>query len=291
MNASIKRLGIEGISKKDMFGIAPHLLQVEPGFNLRFDLDPEHIAHFKQVIRAGGTIPPLQVRATSEKEIFIVDGHHRHAAVMELIDEGLEIASINCVGYQGSDADRIAMVLTSAEGKPLTPLEQAFGYQRLTRLGWSEEVIADRCARTVVRVRQLLSLACADTAIHELIRTGKISADFAIEVIRKHGSKAAQAINGSLDQVKEGGGKGKVTRATMNGRSLPKKVVTSLVEHVTAAAARVSPDTMAIVTKARTMPDNERAKLTVTVPVELLIGLVDAGGLIPKQAETVAAAA
>jgi ParB-like chromosome segregation protein Spo0J len=280
-NASIKRLGLEGISKKDMYGIDPRLLEVEEGLNLRFVLDREHIDGFKATIRAGGTIPPIEVRATAEKRIFVVDGHHRRAAIVELIEEGLDIKAVDCISHRGSDADRVVTMLTSSQGRPLTPLEQAIGYLRLERMGWTKEQIAERVARTVVRVEQLLDLACADAAIHTLIRTGKVSGDLALEMVRKHGDKAIEVLKASVETA-EASGKTKVTRAKVVGRAVSKKVVKSVFARLSSTAAMIPTETLKSVAEAKALPEAERAKMTVTVPVEVLIGLMDAGDLIPS---------
>lgn len=272
--ASIKRLGIEGVSKKDMFSVDPRLLKIEDGFNLR-DLDPEHVAGFEATIRAGGTIPPIDIRGTRDKELFIVDGHHRHAAVMNLISSGEDIKSVNCCSYAGSDSDRVCLMLTSANGKPLTPMEQAIGFLRLSRYGWTKEQIAARVARTTIRVEQLLDLAVADSAIHAMIRAGTVSADMALEMIRKHGDGAADALAAAIAKASSSGKK-KVTRAGINGRALPKKIVKAAIHGIEVAATLVGDEARHQASLARLMSAEDLADETATIPMAALIELLDA---------------
>lgn len=286
MNApvSIKRMGLDGVSKKDMFGVDPRLLKIEPGFNLR-GIDPEHVAGFETTIKAGGTIPPIDIRGTREGDLFIVDGHHRHAAIMNLINAGEDIKAVNCCSYSGSDADRVCLMFTSANGKPLDPLGQAIGVQRLLRFGWSEEQIAARIARTVFRVRQLIELSTFDESVKAMIRAGEVSADVALEMHHKHGSAASVKIAGAVDSAKSKG-KNKATRAGMNGRAMPKKIVTAVISGLRNAADLVPQEARLVATMSRMDSDVDRAARTVSIPVNSLIALLDAAEQIASAENT-----
>ncbi|UQS92489.1 ParB N-terminal domain-containing protein [Pseudomonas chlororaphis subsp. piscium] len=136
-------------------------LHEEPGFNLRAEGEEleESIDALAEFIFAGGQIPALEVRPRAEGGMWVVDGHRRRRAYLKLDQAGrlprvpskddpkrLE-AWISIVPFEGNDAERVARVITSQEGKKLSPLELADGYKRLTAFGWTLDQIAKRSAR------------------------------------------------------------------------------------------------------------------------------------------------
>jgi len=118
--AAEKKIHGDDVSKVTSFAVAPHLLEIEEGFNAR-PLNPDHVAEMSLAMRNGATFPPLEVRV-DDGHILIVDGHHRHAAALKAIAEGFEIKALDCRHFRGNDADRVAHMLNSASGLALTPL-------------------------------------------------------------------------------------------------------------------------------------------------------------------------
>lgn len=232
-DGTIKRADAMKVSLKD--------IHEEPGFNLRIegeDLEAS-IDALAEHIKQGGQIPPLEVRPRADGGVWIVDGHRRARAIARALDAGAPLADaegvvwVAVVAFNGNDADRVARVITSAEGRMLSPLETAMGYKRLQAFGWDNTRIAQAVGRTSNHVHQLLILANANSDVHELVGAGKVSATLAIDAVRKHGEKAGAFLSGQVNKAKDGG-KGKATAGTVNGKALPKKVVTTLVDSVDA---------------------------------------------------------
>lgn len=232
--ASFKTLYQQGeIKKKDIFSVPYPKLTVEAGFNLRVDGPEleEHIESIAQAVMDGADIPPLLVRVDASGNILIVDGHCRHAAIGRAIERGAPIENVDCLPYRGNDADRVARMITSSQGKALTPLETAIGYKRLAAFGWTPDAIAGKAGKTRQHVEQLLILAHANTDVHELVASGVVSSAGAIDSVRKHGENAGAFLRAKFDDAKAAGAS-KLTPKAMKPWTPPAKVVAPLVESI-----------------------------------------------------------
>lgn len=185
-------------------------LYVEPGYNVR-EIDQDHVAEFRDAFVAGEYIPPLAVQVT-EQGIKIIDGHHRYYGALMAIESGTEIPRIECKDFVGSDADRIAFMITSSQGKALSPLERAAAYQRLINQGWEPAEVAKKVKRSLADVdHHLQLLACGDSLI-EMVRTGEVSATTAVALSREHGTQASAVATEQMSKAKAAGKK-KLTRS------------------------------------------------------------------------------
>lgn len=198
----------------------------EPGSNLRAegeDLDAS-IAAIAAHIAEGGMLPPLEVRPRADGGVWLVDGHRRTRAYRQAVEAGTPLQDpkdgevwLSVVMFEGSDADRVARVITSAEGRALSPIEVAEGYRRLRAFGWSNERIAKKVSKTGSHVAQLLMLANSNSDVQAKVRQGTVSASTAIKAVRQHGEKAGAFLDGELTKAKASG-KAKVTDGTIAGR-------------------------------------------------------------------------
>lgn len=222
---------VPGVKKNDLFRVNPLLVEEEEGFNLRDYDDPEVIAHiegFAQSYMAGNFVPPWIVRTDGEGRILVVEGHCRRRGALLAIERGAQLPFVDTVPFRGNDAERVHMMLKSNDGLKFRPLKVAEGYLRLSRMGHSNVDIARKQIVTPSRVEQMLLLATADSDVHKLVRDGVVTADVAIEAVRKHREKAGAFLRGEYEKAKSLG-KSKVTRSTMRGPTLPPKVVGSVV--------------------------------------------------------------
>jgi len=217
---------VPGINKETNFQVAPHLVKVEPGFNR--PISRENVEQFKTSIRNGATIPPIFVRVVAG-EIIMVDGEHRLIAVNELVAEGVEIPSMAATQFRGNDADRVAHLLTSSQGMPLTPLEAGIQYLKLVRFGWTNKQIADRVGRSLGHISQCLGLAGANTDVQLAIKNGEVSSTTAMKVVRTHGEGAGAIIK---DAVVRGGGR--ATEKAVAGSKPSRKLLEELCKAVAA---------------------------------------------------------
>lgn len=223
---------VEGVQKTTQFQLDPRIIEIEDGFNAR-PLDPEHVASIKLAYSSGATLPALFVRVDAGR-VVLVDGHHRLAAVMELIAEGVEVLRIDCMQFRGNDAERITLMLTTAQGKPLTPLEQGIQYKKLTGFGWSVKEIFGKVGKSEQHVSDMIELANSNSDVQNMVKSNKVAAHVALSLVKKHGSAAGEVLAGHLE-VAAAAGKKKVTNKTIQksvaqqaGRPTDKQVIDCL---------------------------------------------------------------
>lgn len=125
------------------------------------------------------------------------------------------------IAFEGSDADRVARIISSQENEKLSPLELAEGYKRLRAFGWSPEQIAKKVGKTRQHVEQVLTVGNANTDVQSLVAAGHVSATTAAQVVREHGDGAGKVLGAELEKA-QASGKKKVTAGTMKGPAIPK---------------------------------------------------------------------
>lgn len=235
MAKSFKQMIKDGeVRRADAMKVQLEDLHEEPGFNLRTEGDAleESISALAEFIAAGGQIPPLEVRPRAEGGVWLVDGHRRRRALLKLDAEGrlprtpnkdrpqvLE-AWVPVIAFEGSDADRVARIITSQENEKLSPLELAEGYKRLRAFGWSVEQIATKVGKTRQHVEQVLTVGNANTDVQNLVAAGHVSATTAAQVVREHGDGAGKVLGAELEKA-QASGKKRVTAGSMKGPSIP----------------------------------------------------------------------
>jgi len=195
-----------GISRGDSFSAEPSLLIEEDGFNSRgaFALDywarPDVVAHirgFAESYKAGRFVPPIVV-IVRNGEILVRDGAHRRRGLMLAISEGAVIEKIHVVEQKGDEAEQAKLVLTANDGRPLSPLERAVQYGKLTAWGWTVARIAKEVNRTSEHVRTTLPLLELPIALKQLIAEDVIKATLAMSLYNEHGTKAVELVNEAI---------------------------------------------------------------------------------------------
>ncbi|SPU54090.1 Uncharacterised protein [Bordetella trematum] len=130
-------------------------------------------------------------------------------------------------------------------------------------------------------------LADAERDVQELVRSGKVAADVAIEAVRNLGAQAGQFLSGKVVQAKAAG-KSKVTASTIHGRAIPRKVVSPLISGVDALIGRLSMNQRAAIIDHK---EGRVAPPTVEIEVSALVNLLDAQAAVQaareRQAERV----
>lgn len=216
------------VKRADAMKVRLEDIHEEPGFNLRDEGEEleASIGALAAHIAAGGTFPALEVRPRPEGGVFLVDGHRRRRALLRLADQMRDSNGelwVPVVAFVGNDADRLARVITSAEGRALSQLEVARGYKRLAAFGLSSDDIAKKVNKTRQHVDQLLHLANANTDVQQIVQAGTVSATTAIQMVRQHGEKAGEVLKVEAEKA-AAAGKKKVTTATMKGKPVPRKI-------------------------------------------------------------------
>lgn len=184
-------------------------LYIEPGYNVR-DIDQQHVEEFRDAFIAGEHVPPLTVQVT-EQGVKVIDGHHRWHGAKLAQAAGHDIR-LECKDFVGSEADRIAFMVTSSQGRALEPLERAAAYQRLVNQGWEPTEIAKKVKRSVADVDHHLALLTVGDGLIEMVKNKEVAATTAVALVREHGMQAGRVAKTQLEKAKATG-KTKLTRA------------------------------------------------------------------------------
>jgi ParB/RepB/Spo0J family partition protein len=205
---------VEGVNKQTQFKVDPRIIEIEPGFNAR-PIDPDHVKAFKDSIKNGAIVPPMFVRV-DDGRIILVDGHHRETAYLELIAEGFEVLAVDVIQFRGNDADRVAHMITTAQGLPLTPLQLGISYRKLIAFGWTQAQIAAKVGKSATHVSQCILLGESNADVQGMVTRKEVAAHVAIKAVKKHGSKAGDVLADHL-QTARLSGKSKVTQKETDG--------------------------------------------------------------------------
>lgn len=185
-------------------------IYVEPGYNVR-DIDHAHAEEFRDAFIAGEYVPPLAVQVT-DQGVKVIDGHHRYYGAKLATEAGTEIARLECKDFVGTEADRIAFMVTSSQGKALAPLERAAAYQRLSNQGWELAEIAKKVKRSAADVdHHLQLLECSDGLI-AMVKAGEVAPTTAVALSRQHGTQAETVAQAQMAKAKAAG-KSKLTKS------------------------------------------------------------------------------
>ncbi|MFJ5159467.1 dATP/dGTP pyrophosphohydrolase domain-containing protein [Pantoea sp. NPDC088449] len=195
------------VRKTYLLGVSE--LYIEPGYNVR-DINQVHVEEFRDAYIAGEHVPPLTVQVT-EQGVKIIDGHHRWHGAKLAQEAGHEIR-LECKDFTGSEADRIAFMVTSSQGRALEPLERAAAYQRMSNQGWEPAEIAKKVKRSVADVDQHLALLASGDELIGMVKRNEVAATTAVALSREHGAKAGTIAAEGLAKAKASGKK-KLTRS------------------------------------------------------------------------------
>ncbi|QGF27482.1 DNA-binding protein [Pantoea eucalypti] len=174
-------------------------LYVEIGYNIR-KIDQTHVEEFRNAYIAGEHVPPLAVQVT-EQGIKIIDGHHRYYGAKLAQEAGYDIR-LECKDFVGSEADRIAFMVTSSQGRALEPLERAAAYQRLINQGWEPAQISKKVKRSITDVENHLALLTSGDEQIALVKNKEVAATTAVALVREHGALAGMVAKTELAKAK-----------------------------------------------------------------------------------------
>ncbi|MBC2658589.1 ParB N-terminal domain-containing protein [Pseudomonas sp. MSSRFD41] len=237
MTKSIRQMITAGeVRRADAIKVRLEDIHEEPGFNLRTEGESleASISALAEFIANGGVIPPLEIRPRADGGVWLVDGHRRRRALIKLDQAGRlpRLPSkenpkvteywVDVRMFEGSDADRVARIISSQENEKLSPLELAEGYKRLRAFGWPVEQIAKKVGKTRQHVEQVMTLGNANTDVQQLVASGQVSATTAVQIVRQYGEEAGKVLGGELQKAKATG-KSKVTAGSMRGPTTPRQ--------------------------------------------------------------------
>ena len=198
------------ITVKKEFSVPLDRIRVVEGFNVKNEIYRDVVDGFKKSYLEGRHVPKMVVEATPDGWFDVIEGHHRHAALGELVAEGHEFRRITVEGFSGTEADKVALMVTSSQGRNLTPVERSAAYARLVNtFGWSRKEIADKFLVSLPSVTHHLAIAELTDVVKGYINQGRIAADLALEIYRKSGTPGVIA-------AVEGSGEKKATRKSVS---------------------------------------------------------------------------
>ncbi|MBP2232549.1 response regulator of citrate/malate metabolism [Azospirillum agricola] len=199
---------LPGVKTNNLFAVPPAMLVEDEGFNIRLRNDEYEltIEEYTALFLAGHRPPPLIIWKRDD-DLVLIDGHLRRRAALRAIERGAPAdMTVDIVHFTGNDADREALMLRSGLKRGWRPEELAAGYKRL--MGYWSDVkrVAEAVGKSESHVRDILTLATADTAVQDMVKAGGVTASAAIKVVRKEGHKAAAVLKEASDRVKAAGG-------------------------------------------------------------------------------------
>jgi len=199
-----------GLTTKKTFMVPLAEIYAEEGYNVR-ELNQPHVEEFRDAFIAGEYLPPLAVEVT-ERGVKVIDGHHRYYGALAAVEMGHEIIRLECKDFVGSEADKIAFMITSSQGLALTPLERGMGYMRMQNQGFTNAEIAKKVKRSESDVLQHIQLNECSPYLKSLVRSGSLNYALAINISREHGVYADREA-ARLMKKAEDAGKTKITKS------------------------------------------------------------------------------
>lgn len=167
----------------------------------------EHIRGLADSYKAGRYVPPIVVQVRDGIP-YVRDGMHRRRGLMLAISEGAEIRRVQVLEHRGDEAQQTLLLATSNNGRPLSPMETAVIYDRLTKWGWTLQEIATSVRRTANHVTKTLALLEMPIELKRMVQRNEIAATQAAELYQQHGDNALNMINATHEAT----GKVKVTK-------------------------------------------------------------------------------
>lgn len=204
------------VGRKDLHALPPALLTIREGYNVRFiDNNSPDFVELKESIRKHGVRTPLTVQTEKkgdENVFYIVAGHRRHAAVQELIEEGVEIVSVPCISVKMGEEELALDLITSNDGKPLNQLEQGAVFKRLEGYGWSVDKMVSETGKSPTHIYNCLQLQVLPASVKSKVNKGTLSSSLALELLKEHGQDSVASAVKDAQKNASSSGKEKITR-------------------------------------------------------------------------------
>ena len=208
---SNKELGLK--KRSGVFAAPLSSLYVEADYNVR-ELDFGHINGLTEAYKAERYVPAMVVRVT-DKGLQVIDGHHRFPAATAA---KLEMVSVE--EFQGTEAEAIALMITSSQGRPLEPLEKANAYKRMLDEGLTKMEIHTTTGNSRSSIDKHLTLLDASPAVVKALKEKTVS----MAAVTKELKGDVEAGNNSLEDA--------IKKATAKGLTVDSKTIADKKEKV-----------------------------------------------------------
>ncbi|VVE36101.1 hypothetical protein PTE31013_03931 [Pandoraea terrigena] len=217
---------------RDLYQVPIELIQELPNFNVRVhdEVYDAHVDYLAQSILENGFYQDKPLagyvgNVDGKNVIYLTDGYSRFKGIARANKQGASITTVPMVFKSAATSieDLTVALVTSNEGKPLTPFEKGIVCKRLEGYGMERTEIAKRLKISSVYVGQLLTLMGAPKEIRMLVQAGKLSAENALAAIKKHGTKAVGILQTASEQAAASGQK-RITEKSLPGAQLAKVI-------------------------------------------------------------------
>lgn len=180
LNKAYQQKDYYGLSAVKTYYATVDRIYIEEGYNIR-ELNQDHIRKLEIAYDNGDPMPAIVVEVT-ELGLKVIDGHHRYTAACNM-----KIAKLEVKYFDGDEAQKMAFMIGSSEGLPLTTFERAEAYGRLQALGKSQQHIVEITGRSKSDVKNHLTFLNASQPIKDAVKSGQLGFAAAVEEINKNG--------------------------------------------------------------------------------------------------------
>jgi ParB family chromosome partitioning protein len=169
---------IEEINGEKVVEIDIKLIDVNPN-QPRKNFDPTALKELADSIKLHGVIQPIIVNK-NESRYMIVAGERRFRA-SKLV--GLKVVPAIVKNYTEQQIKEISL-LENIQREDLNPIEVARAMKELLEIyGWTQDVLADRLAKSRPAIANTLRLLTLQPEVIELVESGKLSAGHARSLV------------------------------------------------------------------------------------------------------------
>ncbi|WP_432263105.1 hypothetical protein [Cupriavidus sp. TMH.W2] len=205
-----------GASSGDLWAIDPFKIIVDEKYNVR-ERDDAYEAKVINLMESmldpnvgfmrDSPLSVIVVKQNGADVIVLKRGHRRLEAAKRAIEKGASFKVVYAVATQTNlaEEDRIADLHHSNNGDKLSTYELSKVCKLLSLYLPDTAAIGKKLAIEKSYAEDLLLLIEGPFAIREHVRTGRITATFAIDMLKEHGEKAADMIQQAIDRAKASG--------------------------------------------------------------------------------------
>jgi ParB-like chromosome segregation protein Spo0J len=207
----IAKQGQKTSDKFQLWNVPLKLLVLVPGLIPRIETREclEHIDSLAGSMKKHGFFPDKPLVGYAGKDanqnsvVYITQGGMRYKA--EMLAGKRETIPVMVCESAADAADMLVQMVTANTGRPFMFLELAVICKRLARMGWDNTTIAKKLRVGEEKVDLCQELTSADERVRQLVASGLISGTLAIEMIRKHGANAYDALESAKRRAEEAG--------------------------------------------------------------------------------------
>lgn len=206
-------------AKRDqIIKVRPSVLMVEEGFNVRGvgmsqeeywaqEHVVEHVNNLALAYKNGEYVPPIVIKFDKNTlKAIIRDGHHRYRAIMQLLEEGVEIQYVKVMELAGDESSQQLLMLKSGNSLELSAVEKAEIIHRLSTYGFEPEQIATKIGKSITYVQNMFKVYDLSIEDKRAIQQGKLTVNRALQpkeskLLTKERKANRKIINKVIDEL------------------------------------------------------------------------------------------